>query len=64
MREQIVLTATGHAYWSIWMTVFQDDPDMLRRFIDAFPGTCRECFDEQNDYVPVARPNGQISCSP
>lgn len=60
MREQIVLTATGHAYWSIWMTVFQDDPDMLRRFIDAFPGTCRECFDEQNDYVPVARPNGQI----
>lgn len=47
MREQITTTATGHAYWSIWMTVFQDDSDMLRRFIDAFPGTDRECFDEK-----------------
>lgn len=60
MREQIVLTATGHAYWSIWMTVFKDDPDMLRRFIEAFPGTCRDCFDKQNGYVPAARPGGQL----
>jgi hypothetical protein len=32
MREQIVDTAmTG--FWSVWMTVFESDRDMLRRFI-------------------------------
>lgn len=55
MRRQIVLTA--QAYWSIWMTVFQDDPDMLRRFIEAFPGTCKTCFDEQDNYKSIPRRN-------
>jgi len=44
MRRQIVRTATGHAYWSIWMTIFKDDADMCRRLIQAFPGTCTDCF--------------------
>lgn len=57
MRDQIVMTATGHAYWSVWMTVFKDDPDMLRRLIQAFPGTCADCFDA--GYTPVARAEGQ-----
>jgi len=59
MREQIVLTATGHAYWSIWMTVFNDDPDMLQRLINAFPGTCADCFDNATGYSHIARPVGQ-----
>ncbi len=54
MREQILETATGHAYWSIWMTVFEDDPDMRCRFIDAFPGTDRTCFDSAKNYASVA----------
>lgn len=36
MRNQIVRTAQGQGFWSIWMTVFQNDPDMLNRLIDAF----------------------------
>jgi uncharacterized protein (TIGR02646 family) len=60
MREQIVFTATGHAYWSVWMTVFKDHPDMLQRFIEAFPGTCRECFDNSSNFAPLARPGGQV----
>ena len=59
-RETIVDVATGHAYWSVWMTIFKDDPDMLQRFIEAFPGTCRECFDNSNQFAPVARPGGQV----
>jgi hypothetical protein len=59
-KEQIEDTAFANGFWSIWMTVFKDDPDMLRRLIKKFTGTCDQCFDEQNDYVPVARPNGQI----
>ena len=55
MREQILETATGHAYWSIWMTVFEDDPDMRCRFIEAFPGTDKTCFDAARNYAAVAR---------
>ncbi len=59
-REQIVETATGYGYWSIWMTVFSDDADMLCRFIDALPGTCKQCFDQNNNYQAVSKTGGQI----
>ncbi len=59
MRRQIVKTAQANGHFSIWMTVFHDDPDMLSRLIDAFPGTCRNCFDPSNGYMPVKRPGGQ-----
>lgn len=57
-REQVIETAVGHAYWSIWMTVFADDPDILCRLIEAFPGTASECFDDNGN--PVPRPGGQL----
>ena len=52
MRNQIVRTAQGQGFWSIWMTVFQNDPDMLNRLIDAFPGTCKSCFDILGNAIP------------
>jgi len=57
-REQIVDTMTGHAYWSIWMTVFRDDSDMLNRFIKALAGTAEDCFDHSG--MPLQRPEGQV----
>jgi hypothetical protein len=57
-REQIVDTMTGHAYWSIWMTVFKSDSDMLQRFIKALPGTASDCFD--HDGIPIQRRGGQV----
>ena len=57
-REQVVETMIGYAYWSIWMTVFQDDSDMLLRFIKAIPGTAMDCFDENG--MPIPRPGGQV----
>ncbi len=59
MREQIVDTAVDKGYWSIWMTVFEDDPDIRRRLIEAFPGTCKDCFDANQGYKPVKRQGGQ-----
>lgn len=59
MRRQIVRTATGHAYWSVWMTVFEDDADMLKRFIDAYSGTDTACFDNNNNYTSIPRAGGQ-----
>ncbi|MBT9098119.1 HNH endonuclease [Methylovulum psychrotolerans] len=58
MREQIIDTAVSTGFWSIWMTVFHDDPDMRQRFIKAFTGTSEDCFDRRTQ--PVARPGGKL----
>lgn len=58
MRDQIIDTATSTGFWSIWMTVFHDDPDMRQRFIKAFTGTSVDCFDQ--DTWPVARLGGKL----
>ena len=58
MRSQIIIAAKGHGFWSVWMTVFKNDADMLNRLIAAFPGTARDCFDANG--LPVSRPGGTI----
>jgi len=58
MREQIVDTATSTGFFSVWMTVFQDESNMKRRFIHAFPGTSVECFGESYEYL--ARSGGLV----
>lgn len=58
MREQIVDNALARGFWSVWMTVFADDADMRRRFIQAFPGTCGACFDDDTNALP--RPDGDL----
>lgn len=49
MRRQILRTAESRGYWSVWMTVFCNDRDMLRRFVASakFCGTCTTCFNPQ-----------------
>lgn len=59
MRRQIVKTALGYGHFSIWMSVFCDDPDMRSRFIEAFPGTCKSCFEPSQGYQAINRPGGQ-----
>ncbi|NQU20189.1 MAG: HNH endonuclease [Candidatus Nealsonbacteria bacterium] len=54
LRKWIVNTATGRGFWSVWMTVFADDQNMRKRLIDAFPGTSKDCFDDE--CRPVRRP--------
>jgi uncharacterized protein (TIGR02646 family) len=58
MREQIVDTALARGFWERRMTIFQDDVDMLNRFIHEFPGTCRQCFNQQGQ--PVHRQGGAL----
>lgn len=58
MREQIVDTAMASGFWSVWMTVFESDSDILQRFIQRFPGTCTDCFDDQSQ--PVPRSGGSL----
>ena len=58
MRKQVVRTAQGRGFFSVWMTVFQDDSEMLKRFISAFPGTAGDCFD--NEFKAIHRPKGRV----
>ena len=45
-RDFAVSLATTHGYFSIWMSVFKNDPDIRNRLIDAFSGTRESgCFD-------------------
>lgn len=39
--------------WSIWFTVFKDHKDVRRALVEQFPGTSRECFDD--DFKPKYR---------
>lgn len=57
-RMEIVEMAIERGFWSIWMTVFEDDADMRQRLIDSFSGTCTTCFDDNTQ--PIQRPDGQI----
>lgn len=59
MRRQIIRTAKAKGYWSIWMTVFNDDQDMLKRLIDEvnFKGTAQNCFNAYGQ--AIIRPGGQ-----
>ena len=50
--------APAKGFFSIWMTVFRNHPDMLHRFINAFPGTDAACFDGAGNSVP--RPGGRF----
>jgi len=54
MRSQIIDTATSTGFWSVWMTVFEDYSDMRRRLIEAFQGTCKDCFDLDTQSAPRA----------
>lgn len=60
LRRSIVQIALSSGFFSIWMTVFADDPDMLSRFVDAFPGTrASGCFDANGHPVSPA-PNPDL----
>ncbi len=52
--------AKAEGFFSIWMTVFKNDPDMKNRLIDAFSGTRESgCFDPTGASIsPAPNPDG------
>jgi hypothetical protein len=44
--ESIIDQVKQSGHFSIWMTVFVNNSDMKRRFLDAFPGTEKKWFDK------------------
>ncbi|MDR2756137.1 MAG: HNH endonuclease [Planctomycetaceae bacterium] len=51
--ESIVDLAKESGHFSIWMTVFADNPDIKKRLINAFPGTEKKWFDEEGRPKPL-----------
>jgi len=59
MRRQVTRTAVENGFFSVWMSVFADDPVMRRMFIKGFKGTAKECFGE--DTAPLSpRPDNGL----
>ncbi|GAB3232764.1 hypothetical protein [Pseudaeromonas pectinilytica] len=57
-KETLIELVKAKGYWSIWMTVFSDNSDMLRRIIAAIPGTDSGSFDSNNNFIPIQREGG------
>lgn len=61
VRNLAVSNAQQNGFFSIWMTVFADDPDMRNRLIDAFDGTRGSgCFEPISTLPisPAPNPDG------
>ena len=41
-----MMTAAADGFFSVWMAVFEDEPQILLELIDRFPGTDRAYYDE------------------
>jgi hypothetical protein len=60
-RRQIARTATGHGFFSIWMTVFEHDVAVRKLLIQEFTGTASDCFAPDTTTVVSPRPATGLS---
>jgi len=60
-RRQVVRTAIGHGFFSIWMKVFEDDIETRKLLISEFVGTAADCFDPVTTTVVRPRPVNGLS---
>lgn len=58
VREQVIIAAHGFGFFSVWMTVFENYPEVKRDLILVFTGTAPTCFDPNGK--PLNRPSGAI----
>ena len=57
-EQRDTIATMANSYFSIWMTVFSDDTDVKRRFVEKFIGTAKDCFDK--DFNPIPKEGGCI----
>lgn len=58
-REEIEHLAPEVGHFSVWMSVFADDPETRKLLIKVFSGTAEDCF-EAKTAAPVKRPGGML----
>lgn len=57
-KELVLEVAKWSGFFSVWMTVFVDYPEVRKGLIEIFLGTATTCFDENGN--PIPRPAGTI----
>ncbi len=57
-KWNILNMAKGYGFFSVWMMIFEDDAEIKNALIDVFPGTSKECFDQNGS--PIRREKGII----
>ncbi len=62
LAKQIVQTAISNGFFSIWTTVFADEPEILHMLIDAFPGTEKAFYDESGLPKSILTRTQELSC--
>lgn len=50
--DLVVEAALGHGFFSVWLSVFDEFPDVKRALVASFAGTSTACFDSQGRPVP------------
>ncbi len=57
-KWNILNMAKGYGFFSVWMMIFEEDAEIKNALIDVFPGTSKECFDQNGS--PIRREKGII----
>lgn len=57
-KELVLTVAQSKGFFSVWMTVFNDYPEIKRRLVQLLPGTATDCFDQEAK--PLNRPGSII----
>jgi uncharacterized protein (TIGR02646 family) len=57
-RELVLEVAKNRGFFSVWMTVFENYPDVKKELIQSFPGTATVCFNRNGK--PLNRPGGSV----
>jgi uncharacterized protein (TIGR02646 family) len=57
-RDLVLEVAKSKGFFSVWMTVFNNYPNLKKELIKLFPGTAISCFDP--DGKLIERPNSMI----
>jgi len=45
IRDLILVIVAGYGFFSVWLTVFAGNEEMVRAILAKFPGTAMDCFD-------------------
>ena len=53
IKDQIIRTAQNAGFFSVWMEVFKDEPEMKNALLTAFPGTETRFFDLDGNVKPI-----------
>lgn len=54
-KRQLIRTALSTGFFSVWMQVFSDEPEILNDLIKSFPGTERKYYDASGHVKPILR---------